>query len=180
MWLLRLVRSSFITQDCERRVTATNSIPKLRMHTIQYLMHEVSCTFTTCSAAVAVQETYLYIDCNYPASCCCSLDEQLLNLVLQALDLLLELRGLVSGHRCADDRARHTAGSAKGDLRGHKDVRDVLVLTQQWQVQQDLQGLCVCCHDDELADAAVQRLGGCSHIETRQRRAPTTANSTVS
>lgn len=38
-------------------------------------------------------------------------------------------------------------------------VRAHLVLSQQWQVQQDLDGLSVSRHDDELADAAVKRLG---------------------
>ncbi len=36
-----------------------------------------------------------------------------------------------------------------------------LVLAQKRQVQQDLQGLRVRSHDDELSDATVQRFGGC-------------------
>lgn len=36
-----------------------------------------------------------------------------------------------------------------------------LVLAQQRQVQEDLEGLRVRSHDDELGDATVQRFGGC-------------------
>ena len=36
-----------------------------------------------------------------------------------------------------------------------------LVLAQQRQVQEDLEGLGVCRHDDELGDATIQRFGGC-------------------
>ena len=50
-----------------------------------------------------------------------------------------------------------------------------LVLAQKRQVQQDLQGLRVRSHDDELSDATVQRFGGCrwqtgGHV--RSGRAP--------
>lgn len=41
----------------------------------------------------------------------------------------------------------------------HEDIWHVLVLSQQGQVQQDLNGLCVSCHDNKLRDTAVQGLG---------------------
>ena len=40
-----------------------------------------------------------------------------------------------------------------------------LVLTQQWQVQQDLEGLRVGRHHNELRNATIQRLGGCGSDE---------------
>ena len=46
-------------------------------------------------------------------------------------------------------------------LGADKDVRNVLVLAQQGQVQQNLQRLGVGGHDNELGNAAVQSLGGC-------------------
>lgn len=45
-----------------------------------------------------------------------------------------------------------------GYLRWNKHVRHVLVLAQQWKVEQNLQRLRVSRHDDELGDAAIQRL----------------------
>ena len=35
-----------------------------------------------------------------------------------------------------------------------------LVFAQQWQVHEDLDGLCVSGHDDEVGFASVQRFGG--------------------
>jgi hypothetical protein len=43
-------------------------------------------------------------------------------------------------------------------LRGHEDVGHVLVLAQERQVQDDLDRLGVSGHDDQLRNAAVQRL----------------------
>lgn len=43
----------------------------------------------------------------------------------------------------------------------YENVRHVLVLAEQRKVQEDLQRLSVGSHNDELGDAAVQRLGGC-------------------
>ncbi len=50
--------------------------------------------------------------------------------------------------------------------RGHHQHRCIahLVLCQQRQVQDNLNGLRISCHDDELRDAAVQRLGGCMRM----------------
>ena len=50
-------------------------------------------------------------------------------------------------------------------MRGH--LRNVLVLAQQGQMQQNLQRLGVSSHHDELADAAVQGLSGlvCALLE---------------
>ena len=49
---------------------------------------------------------------------------------------------------------------AKGLLGAHKDVGHILVLAQQRDVEQDLQGLRVCRHHDELRLSSVESLGG--------------------
>lgn len=51
-----------------------------------------------------------------------SLDEELLNLVLDGLDLRVELTGLVGGDRGGDDGARDAAGTAEGGLGGNAEV----------------------------------------------------------
>ena len=58
-------------------------------------------------------------------------------------------------------RPRHAASAPESSLGRHEHVRHVLVLGQQRQVQQDLDGLGVGGHDDKLGDAAVERLGRC-------------------
>ena len=72
----------------------------------------------------------------------------------------LQLGSFISGHGNGNDRAADTAGTAKSSLRGNKDVRDVLVFTQQGQVEQDFEGFGVGGHDYELGDTAVEGLGG--------------------
>jgi len=89
------------------------------------------------------------------------LDEQLLDRQLERLDLRLELRPLVGRDGARDDGPRDAARAAERRFRRHKDVGHVLVLGQEGQVQEDLDGLGVGGHDDELGDAAVERLGGC-------------------
>lgn len=89
-----------------------------------------------------------------------NLNQQSLDLVLDAVDLVLDRRGVVGGDRGSNDSSGNTTSSAQGSLGWHKHVRHVLVLTQQWQVQQDLDWLGVGSHDDELRDTSVQGLGG--------------------
>lgn len=52
-----------------------------------------------------------------------------------------------------------TYGTGNGQLCAQHALT-ILVLAEQRQVQQDFNRLRVCGHDDELADAAVERLGG--------------------
>jgi hypothetical protein len=87
------------------------------------------------------------------------LNQQPLDLVLNSPDLILQLRRLVARDTSRDDGAANTARAPEGDLGGHEYVGDVLVLAEQRQVQQNLQRLGVGGHHDELADAAVERLG---------------------
>jgi hypothetical protein len=65
----------------------------------------------------------------------------------------------------ATHRPRHAARASESSLGRHEHVRHVLVLGQQRQVQQDLDGLSVGGHNDELGDAAVERLGRCLFLE---------------
>ena len=75
-------------------------------------------------------------------------------------DLRVELSGLVGRDRRGDDGSGHTASTAQSRLGGDKDVWDVLVLTEERQVEDDLDGLDIGGHDDELADTSVEGLSG--------------------
>lgn len=88
------------------------------------------------------------------------LNQQGLDLVLDGVNLVLDGRSIVGGDGGCDDRSGDTAGSAKRSLGWNKDVRNVFILAQERQVEQDLDWLGVCSHDDELRDTSVQRLGG--------------------
>lgn len=99
---------------------------------------------------------WCYTTARYTAS----LDQQGLDLVLDGVDLVLDGGGVVGGDGGGDDRSRDTARSAKSGLGRNKDVGDVFVLAQEWQVEQDLDWLRVGSHDDELRDTSVQRLRG--------------------
>ena len=68
-------------------------------------------------------------------------------------------------------RAGHRARAAERLLVGHEHVGHVLVLAEQGQVQQDLERLGICRHDDHLGDTTVERLCRCSKIERRPRGA---------
>ena len=91
----------------------------------------------------------------------CSLDEETLDCLLEALDLCLELASFVGGDRGRDDRARDATGTAESSLGRDKDIGNVLVLSEEGQVEQDLDGLGISSHDNELADSTIERLCGC-------------------
>ena len=55
------------------------------------------------------------------------LDEQRLNAVLEGVDLVLELGGLVRQDGAGDDGARDAAGPPQRDLGGDEDVGNVLL-----------------------------------------------------
>lgn len=88
------------------------------------------------------------------------LNKKTLDLVLQLVDLLLDLRAVVGGDAGSNNRARDTAGTAQGDLGRNEDVRNVLVLTEKGQVEHNLNGLGVSSHDNELRDTTVEGLSG--------------------
>ena len=88
-----------------------------------------------------------------------NLDQELLDLELDGQNLGLEVRALVGGDGGSNDGARDTAGATEGSLGGDKDIGDVLVLAEERQVEQNLNGLGVGGHDDELGNTTVEGLG---------------------
>ena len=79
-----------------------------------------------------------------------SLDEELLDGVLEGVDLGLELGSLVGGDGAGDDGSRDAARAAERLLGGDEDVGHVLVLGEEGEVEEDLEGLGVGGEDHEL------------------------------
>lgn len=86
-----------------------------------------------------------------------NLDEKPLNLVLQGPNLSLQLGRLIRGDRGRDDSAGNTAGTPKGDFRGDKDVGYVLVLAEEREMEEDLEGRGVGGKNDEFGNTPVER-----------------------
>ena len=90
-----------------------------------------------------------------------SLDHESLNLVLDGPDLAHEITSLVGGDTGRDHRTRHTSGPTQGKLAGDVDVGDVLVLSQEGQVEQDGERGGVRGQDDNLSGSTIKSLGRC-------------------
>ena len=60
----------------------------------------------------------------------------------------------------SDHLSADSTSSAQCLLGSHEHVGNILVLAQQWDVEQDLQGLAVSCQDHELGLTSVEGLGG--------------------
>jgi len=88
------------------------------------------------------------------------LDHQTLNLVLQVADGGSQVRSLVGGDAAGDHSTRDTGSTTESNLAGNVDIRNVLVLAQQGQVQNDRQRSGVGGQDDDLGGSAVEGLGG--------------------
>ena len=77
---------------------------------------------------------------------------------LDGLDLTIELSSLICRHASGNDGSRDSTSPTKGSLGGDKDVWDVLVFAEKWEMEDDLDRLDVGCHDDKLADPSIEGL----------------------
>lgn len=69
------------------------------------------------------------------------LDQELLDLGLDGDDLSRKLPSLVGRDGRGDDGSGDTASSAESGLGGKEDVRNVLVLAEEREMEEDLNGL---------------------------------------
>merc|ERR1712083_138029 len=74
-------------------------------------------------------------------------------------NLRLDLRSLILGYTGGHNRSADATGTAKSLLRLDKDVGNILVFTQKWDVEKDFQGLGIGSQNDKFGLAAVQSLG---------------------
>ena len=65
------------------------------------------------------------------------LDLETLDLVLEGPDLAHEVTGFVGRDGTGDDSTGDTAGAAEGHLGGDVDVGHVLILAEEWKVEED-------------------------------------------
>ena len=79
---------------------------------------------------------------------------------LDSLDLCVQLPSLVGGNTGSDNRPGNTASPTESSLGRQKDIGDVLVLTEEGKVEDDLNRLDIGGHDNEFADTSVKGLGG--------------------
>lgn len=79
---------------------------------------------------------------------------------LDSLDLGVQLPSLIGGNTGGDNRPRNTASPTESSLGRQKDIGDVLVLTEEGKVEDDLNRLDIGGHDNEFADTSVKGLGG--------------------
>lgn len=89
-----------------------------------------------------------------------ALHSSALDLLANSLNLARQVGSLVGGDADGDDWARDTSSTAQSKLGRHVDVRGVLVLGQERDVEDDRERGSVGSQDDELAGAAGEGLGG--------------------
>lgn len=77
---------------------------------------------------------------------------------LDSLNLSIQLPSLVRRHTSSDHSPTNPTSPTQSRLAGQEDVRDVLVLAEQGEVEQDLDGFGIGGHDDEFADTSVEGL----------------------
>lgn len=87
-----------------------------------------------------------------------ALDHQPLDLIFNAPDLTHQFTALIRCDTCSNDGSRNPTCSAQGYLAVYENVRNILVLTQQREVQQDGQRRTVRGQDDNLSNPPIERL----------------------
>ena len=108
------------------------------------------------------------------------LDHESFHLILQRPNLAHKIARLVGGDAARYDGSAHAACTTQGHLGWNVDlpissqlenspkharcgmytyIWRILVLTQQWQMQQNRKRRCIRSQDHDLADTAIQRLG---------------------
>jgi len=88
-----------------------------------------------------------------------TLNKKLLYLNLHAIYNRFKVGRFICCNGTCYNRARNPTGTTKGNFAWHEYVRNIFVFAQQWEMQEDLDRLCVSCHDDQFRKATVQRLG---------------------
>jgi len=97
---------------------------------------------------------------------CVTTDEQSFGFILQfsnkSFDSFILGVSLISvnGNRASNNISGGTSRFTNVDLRGDKNVRNVLIFTQQGKVEDDFKGFSISGDDDEFRDTSVEGLGG--------------------
>src|SRR5579871_6105017 len=81
-----------------------------------------------------------------------TLNQQSFNLILHSLNLLGQLTGFIGGNTCRNNSSANTTSTSQGNLRWHKNVRNILVFAEEWEMEEDFNGRGISGHDDEFRD----------------------------
>merc|ERR1719219_2482904 len=84
------------------------------------------------------------------------LNQKFLDVLLNSLDVAFQLTSILNGNRNRNHWSADTGGSAKGLLGSHKNVRNVFILTQKWQMKQNLQWFGIGGHNNKLGNTSIQ------------------------
>ena len=91
------------------------------------------------------------------------LDQQLLDLQLNVVDLASKLAVGVAHDGASNNGTSNSASTTQSNLRGNKDVGDILVLAKERNVENDLKRLSIGSHHDEGALTTIQSLRSYNH-----------------
>ena len=88
------------------------------------------------------------------------LNQQSFNLVFDRVDLRFDWRRVVGGDGSSNNWSGNTTSSTQSNSGWNKNVWNVFIFTQQWQVQQNFNWFTISGHDDKFGNTPVQSLGG--------------------
>lgn len=89
-----------------------------------------------------------------------ALDHQPLNIIFNSPNLGRQITGLIGSDTTSDNRTANTARSPQSHLAGDVDVRHILVLCEQREMEKDSQRGSIGCENDDFRGSTVKRLGG--------------------
>lgn len=90
------------------------------------------------------------------------LNEELLNGKLELLNLVLQLASFICGDACCNHWSCDSTSTTKRSFGWNEHIWNVLVLSKQGQMKENLNWLCVSSHDDNFTDSSVESLCRCT------------------
>jgi hypothetical protein len=79
---------------------------------------------------------------------------------LNSQDLSIQLPSLIGSNTSSNNRSADTTSPTQSSLGRKEDIRDVLVFTEEGEVEYDLDGFDVGGEDDEFTNTSVEGFGG--------------------
>jgi len=77
---------------------------------------------------------------------------------LDGIDLRPQFPSFIGSDRSGNDGPRNTTSATESGLGGNENVRNVLVLAEEGQVEENFDGFGIGGHDDEFTDTSVEGL----------------------
>ena len=99
-----------------------------------------------------------------------NLNEKLFDFDLDTIDLSLKVRILNSNDRTSNNRTGHTASTTKSNLGRNKDVRNVLIFTEERNVENNFERFSISSHNNKRGLSTVQSLGSYKSKKEEEKR----------